>query len=177
MLLVEADLRRPRINKLFHLQQTSGLADVLAEKNHSGFVQCWLDCNMYPDIARVNVLPAGAETAIPSQLLGSRRMDDLLRKWRGEFDFIVIDTPPVLVFTDAAILSRHADAVLFVVRSGKPPCRLPSAPENCLSASTCVSTACSSTAQTSIHPISRITSAIPHASSGSYYHAVRGRSA
>ena len=62
------------------------------------------------------MLPAGAETSSAAELLGSRRMQELVDLWRQEFDFVVIDTPPVLSFTDAVILARSADAVLFVIR-------------------------------------------------------------
>jgi capsular exopolysaccharide synthesis family protein len=110
VLLVEADLRRP---SLLGARQTqpSGLREMLSNPNkrNVGFVQ-------HPQIKELLMLPAGAETSSAAELLGSRRMQELVDLWRQEFDFVVIDTPPVLSFTDAVILARSADAVLFVIR-------------------------------------------------------------
>ena len=68
-------------------------------------------------MTNLSILPAGINTSNPAELLGSARMKKLLELMRARFDFIVVDTPPILSFTDAAVLSSSADTVLFVVRS------------------------------------------------------------
>jgi capsular exopolysaccharide synthesis family protein len=118
VLLVEADLRRPGINKLLGAQQAQGLVDILSQTDGSNLaLRCALVSNLHPPTANLYVLSAGTKTHIASQLLGSEHMKELLHRWRSEYDFIVIDTPPVLSFTDAVVVAQYADALLFVVRS------------------------------------------------------------
>jgi capsular exopolysaccharide synthesis family protein len=112
VLLLEADLRRPYFHKLVPPPPPSGLVGLLT--NQDG---CTAEFIEHPHVGNLFVLPAGVRTSRPAELLGSLRMKRYLDLFRGEFDFIVIDTPPVLAFTDAVILSRNADAVLFVIRS------------------------------------------------------------
>jgi capsular exopolysaccharide synthesis family protein len=112
VLLLEADLRRPYFHKLVTTRSSSGLIGLLA--NPDG---CTLEFIQHPQVAKLFVLPAGLAKVSPAELLGSPRMKQFIDFIRGKFDFIVIDTPPVLSFTDAAIMSHYADAVLFVIRS------------------------------------------------------------
>ena len=67
----------------------------------------------------LKVLLAGDVPPNPSELLGSPRMQELLEEMRKKFDYIILDTPPVNVVTDAVVISPQADGVLFVVRSGQ----------------------------------------------------------
>jgi polysaccharide biosynthesis transport protein len=112
VLLLEADLRRPCFQQLITPHSSSGLIGFLT--NPDG---CKAEFIEHPHVPNLFVLPAGSAKASPAELLGSLRMKKFVEFVRGKFDFVVIDTPPVLSFTDAAILSRHADAVLFVIRS------------------------------------------------------------
>ena len=113
VLLVDADLRKPTLHTRMGLTST-GLSSSLASRNghrpdfvqHSGLQNLWM-------------LPAGIKPPFPAEILGSQRMGELLINWREDFDFIVLDTPPILSVTDAVVLSRIADAVLVVVRSEK----------------------------------------------------------
>jgi capsular exopolysaccharide synthesis family protein len=65
------------------------------------------------------LMPSGPLPPHPSELLGSIRMQQLLRQWRTEYDHVIIDSPPVLSVTDAVLLSVQADIVILVIRSGK----------------------------------------------------------
>ena len=112
VLLLEADLRRPSFQQFVSPGSASGLVDVLTDPE-----ACKLEFIQHPTVGNLFVLPAGSGTSNPAELLGSARMKRFLEFVRGKFDFIVIDTPPVLSFTDAVVISRNADAVLFVVRS------------------------------------------------------------
>jgi capsular exopolysaccharide synthesis family protein len=113
VLLVDADLRRPGVHKALGLRNTSGLSTVMT--GGDGFQ----DAIVSTEIPNLFVLTAGPPPPQPAELLGSILMKDYLTRLRGEFDHIVIDTPPALSVTDAVLLSVEADSVLVVVRSGQ----------------------------------------------------------
>jgi Mrp family chromosome partitioning ATPase len=71
----------------------------------------------------LSVLPAGERPPYTSELLSSAKMKELLRSWRKEYDFVVIDTPPLLAFTDGVVVAGQADATLVVVRSIATNCQ------------------------------------------------------
>ena len=114
VLLIDADLRRPALHHQLKIGPTPGLAEFLAAGNGAKpeFVQ-------YPQVPNLLVLPAGAKPDCPAELLGSKRMGEFLESLREQFEFILIDSPPVLAVTDAVVMSIHADAVLLVVRSSQ----------------------------------------------------------
>jgi capsular exopolysaccharide synthesis family protein len=72
----------------------------------------------FPSLPTLSVLPAGSRPSNPAELLGSPRMAECIQEWRSNYDFIILDTPPVLSVTDAVVVSAHCDAVILVVRSG-----------------------------------------------------------
>ena len=72
----------------------------------------------FPSVPNLSVLPAGPRPSNPAELLGSPRMAELIQEWRSNYDFIILDAPPVLSVTDAAVVSVLCDAVILVVRSG-----------------------------------------------------------
>ena len=114
VLLLDADLRRPKIHQRFGIKQNPGLSSVLSgEATLDEAIQEW------PDQPRLHILPSGPVPPLPSELLGSKQMADLLQKLRLQYDFIFIDTPPVLAVTDASVLGRLADAAILVIRFGE----------------------------------------------------------
>jgi polysaccharide biosynthesis transport protein len=118
VLLIDADMRRPRLHTVFNHANTSGLSDLLREKTR---------CDDYPaeslgrktQIPRLFLLPSGPGCVNVSRLFYSQRMVELAARLRNEFDTILIDTPPVLHVADARILSRFADAIVLVFRAGR----------------------------------------------------------
>ena len=70
-----------------------------------------------PSMPKLAVIPAGPRSTYPAELLGTPRMAELMNQWRAEYDFVVIDTPPVLSVTDAVVLAPLCDAVILVARS------------------------------------------------------------
>ncbi|MGB8065105.1 MAG: polysaccharide biosynthesis tyrosine autokinase [Candidatus Sulfotelmatobacter sp.] len=114
VLLVDADLRRPGVHRLFGLTPREGLSSVISG---SGKIEeAILPC---PEVPSLWILPAGPIPPQPTELLGSTVMRDLIARWRNEFDHIIIDTPPCLAVTDAVLLSPEADRVILVARSGQ----------------------------------------------------------
>jgi Mrp family chromosome partitioning ATPase len=70
----------------------------------------------WPDLPNVHILTSGPVPPLPSELLSSSQMEDLLTRARAEYDFVFLDTPPVLAVTDASVLGRLADAAILIIR-------------------------------------------------------------
>jgi capsular exopolysaccharide synthesis family protein len=110
--LIEADLRRPKVATYLEIDGSVGLTNVLAG-------QFSLDDMLVPwNQGQLTVLPAGTPPPDPSQLLGSKNMTILLEELRHRFDMVIIDAPPLLPVTDAAVLAHATDGALFVCRHG-----------------------------------------------------------
>src|ERR1700730_5967981 len=114
VLLIDADLRRPGIDKLFGFRSRGGLSSVISgvDKIDDVIVQ-------FTQVPNLWIMPAGPIPPQPAELLGSSVMKDHITRWRDEFDHVIIDTPPCLSVTDAVLLSPEADRVILVARSGK----------------------------------------------------------
>src|SRR3954452_15267060 len=113
VLLIEADLRKPRVADYLGLERAVGLTNVLAgQVQLDDVLQKW-------GTGGLTVLASGSIPPNPSELLGSDNMRDLMVRLRERFDVIVFDTPPLLPVTDAAVASSLADGVVVVVRHGK----------------------------------------------------------
>jgi capsular exopolysaccharide synthesis family protein len=111
--LVEGDLRRPRVADYMGLEGSAGLTDVLIGRSQlQDVLQPWGD-------TALAVLPSGPLPPSPSELLGSRQMTDVLAHLRELTDFVVVDAPPLLPVTDAAILAHACDGAIMVVRHGR----------------------------------------------------------
>ncbi|HEV2175348.1 MAG TPA: polysaccharide biosynthesis tyrosine autokinase, partial [Nitrospira sp.] len=114
VLLVDADLRRPGLEKLFGLTSREGLSTLIS--GSSKVEDVILPC---PEVPSLWILPAGPIPPQPAELLGSTVMKEHIARWRNEFDHVIIDTPPCLSVTDAVLLSPEADRVILVARSGQ----------------------------------------------------------
>ena len=114
VLLVSCDLRRPRIGAFFGLDEQAGLTSVLL--GEQTLEEAILPV---PGIDRLSLLPAGPVPPNPAELLGSPRTRDIFTRLRNQYDLVLIDSPPVLPVTDAAILSRHVDATVMLAAAGQ----------------------------------------------------------
>jgi capsular exopolysaccharide synthesis family protein len=113
VILVEADLRRPRAASYLGLPGGAGVTSILlGSADISDVAQSWGD-----DL--FTVLASGPEAPNPSELLGSQRMRQLVEELRAAYDYVLIDTPPVLPFADALATGPACDGALLVVRYGK----------------------------------------------------------
>jgi polysaccharide biosynthesis transport protein len=114
VLLVDADLRRPGLEKLFCLRPHGGLSTLISGSDRDEDVLL-----PFPEVPNLWILPAGPIPPQPAELLGSTVMKDHIARWRNEFDHVIIDTPPCLSVTDAVLLSPEADRVILVARAGQ----------------------------------------------------------
>lgn len=115
VLVIDGDLRSPNIAAYLGVAPKLGLEEVLEGKREP------LDAIVCLDAHELYVLPVRAESEKPTELLSSGRLEMLVREVREYFDFILIDSPPVMPFADARLLANHADAVVLVVRAGLAP--------------------------------------------------------
>jgi succinoglycan biosynthesis transport protein ExoP len=114
VLLIDGDLRRPNIHHRFGLNGKIGLTTVL-----TGATKLEDTVQRVPEIPNLDILPSGPVPPFPTEMLSSEAMETILKRCGELYDYIVIDSPPILSVTDGVILARQADAVVLVVRHGK----------------------------------------------------------
>jgi len=112
VLIVDCDLRKPRLHQVFRVSNRAGLVNQLTSASDPEPI--------FPtEVPNLWITPSGPIPPNPSELLSSDRMRDWLRAMRGRFDFVVLDTPPALAVTDATIIGLLVDGVVLTLRSGK----------------------------------------------------------
>ncbi len=117
VLLIDADMRRPRLHKVFDVENGLGLSDLLMEKRplDSVALEAVLQKTSIPGLS---ILTSGQSRHSASSLVHSARLPELMKLVRDKFDTVIADTPPMVNISDGRVFSRHADAVILVVRSG-----------------------------------------------------------
>lgn len=116
VLVVDADLRRSRVHRLFNVPNERGLVDCLQHEMAEDATGLLVRPSTVPNL---HVLTSGTQTTSATQLLHSPNFAALIKKFRAEYDMILIDTPPMLQMTDARIVGRQADGVILVARAGR----------------------------------------------------------
>ena len=112
VLLIDGDMRKPTVHRYFGLENKNGLSEILAGLTNEVKIR-------KTEVENLHVLTSGQIPPNPAELFGSRQMDNLLSYVRDFFDYVIIDTPPVNLVTDAAILAEKITGYVFVVQSGK----------------------------------------------------------
>ncbi len=118
VLLIEGDLRRPRLNSVFGVGNNWGLSDVLRGDGQLENVSV-SHLVRETEVSGLYLLPGGSCGVTPSNLFYSPRMATLLKRLRGEFDMILIDAPPMIHLADARVLGHLSDGVVLVIRAGQ----------------------------------------------------------
>lgn len=113
VLLIDADLRKAAVERWLGFEPRPGLSEVLANGLTPQQALVRLESTM------LTILPAGAVLAEPSERLDSFKMRELIQQFKRQFDYVLVDSPPLLQVTDPSVLSRCVDGVLMVVRAGK----------------------------------------------------------
>ena len=111
VLVVDCDLRRPSLHRMFSRQRVPGLSDYLAglEADVDPLIQPTMHENLF-------LFPVGNNTPNPNELLGSNKMSELIKTLEEEWDYVILDSPPLLLLSDATLVSRAVDGILMVVR-------------------------------------------------------------
>jgi capsular exopolysaccharide synthesis family protein len=116
VLLIDADLRRPQIHSMFDVSNAVGLGDALSAREDSKLA-------VHRVTERLSIVTAGQPSSNPMTGLTSGRLRDVIAEAAQRFDWVIVDTPPVLLLPDARVLVSMVDAVLLVVRAGSTPFR------------------------------------------------------
>ena len=151
VLLVDADLRKPTIHTCFGLPNARGLTTILRGMHATDEVV--LSDSTLPQLA---ILTSGPKEITPAEVLGSSAMRDLMRAWRQLYDYVIIDTAPVLAVTDAVRIAVEADSVLLVMRSGQ-------------TTREALARACTSLNQGAVPVLGIVVNAVNYRSSGPHY--------
>lgn len=112
VLLIDGDMRKPTVHRYFGLENKNGLSEILAGLTNEVKIR-------KTDVENLHVLTSGQVPPNPAELFGSKQMDNLLDYVKEFFDYVLIDTPPVNLVSDAAILAEKITGYVFVVQSGK----------------------------------------------------------
>lgn len=116
VLLIDADMRRPKIHKLIGRSgKEPGLADLVAGQAQIS------QCIVLQEKAGIHVMTAGTVPPNPLELLSSKRFDDVIEKLQEAFDIVVFDSAPLQLVSDSLVLSQHASAVVYVVKADSTP--------------------------------------------------------
>jgi succinoglycan biosynthesis transport protein ExoP len=116
VLVIDADLRRPTLHLQFGVENNDGLSSlILGDDVVAPFV------NPLPELENLFILPAGAKTPLPSEALGSTKFYSLLQQWEKDFDYIIVDSAPLLIVSDSLPLASWVDAVILVTRYNVTP--------------------------------------------------------
>ena len=110
VLIIDCDLRKPSLHRKFNVSNEEGLTDVLVGTSKLNNVMKKIDDNLY-------LLTTGTLPPNPAEIIGSNTMENFLEQCKINFDYIILDTPPILPVTDSKLLAIKADATVVVVRS------------------------------------------------------------
>ncbi len=114
VVIIDCDLRRPRLHSHFAMENGHGLTNYLSgEKNTDNLLKT------FPNLPKLKVITSGPIPPNPAELLSSNEMKNLLQFLKGNYNHVIIDSPPAISFTDAAILSTLVDGVILVAMAGK----------------------------------------------------------
>ncbi|MGL5940598.1 MAG: GumC family protein [Waterburya sp.] len=108
VLIVDADLRKPKLHKLARIPNEMGLSDAITkEEPWSNYIQAG-------SVENLHLITAGATSPNPIALLNSDKMKQLIKEWKTTYDYVILDTPPIGVIADAKSLANEVDSILFI---------------------------------------------------------------
>ncbi len=111
VLLIDADMRRPSISKMLNIPKSPGLSNILADDNESAIRENVLTNNL-------SVLLSGDIPPNPSELISSKRMELYIKRFEKDYDYVIVDLPPVISVSDPLAISKNIDGMVVVVRHG-----------------------------------------------------------
>ena len=116
-LLIDCDQRKPQVHKVFGFSNEKGLSNMLvSDDENDGEVN--LNIGIHETVQpNLHVLTSGTRPPNPAELLGSAKMKNFIEELKKTYDYIILDTPPIILVTDAQILAQYTDGCLLVVSS------------------------------------------------------------
>jgi len=113
VILLDLDLRKPKINRAFSVPNKNGITDYISSK-------ITLDeaIKISEDLG-IDFMVAGENTSLVTNVLESNRMKELIEALREKYDYVLLDTPPVMAVSDAIVVSRYTDGIIFIIAQGK----------------------------------------------------------
>lgn len=115
VLIIDADMRRPRLHSVFNMENKAGLSNLLANELSDAEIDAAI---LVDKTTRVHVMPSGPIPPNPAELIGSEQMALLLKMLRSKFTHVVLDSPPIASFTDGVLIASMVDGVILVVHAG-----------------------------------------------------------
>ena len=116
VLIIDADMRRPRLHSVFGISNGAGLSTMLSsemsEKEMLAVIQ-------FDEASKLHLLPSGPVPPNPAELIGSEQMASFMKTMQGNFTHVVVDSPPIASFTDGVLIASMVDGVILVVHAGK----------------------------------------------------------
>ncbi len=112
VIIIDCDLRKPSIHKMFNISNLCGFSEVIIGKES-------LENAIYEYKPNIYILPSGKIPPNPSEMLSSAAMNKLLDVLKEEYDILILDSPPIETFTDAQILAAKVDGAILVVQAGE----------------------------------------------------------
>jgi succinoglycan biosynthesis transport protein ExoP len=116
VLIIDSDMRRPRLHSIFNISNAEGLSTMLSSELTE---EETLDIVQFDEDAKLHLLPSGPVPPNPAELIGSEQMVGLLKIMQKNFTHVVIDSPPIASFTDGVLIASMVDGVILVVHSGR----------------------------------------------------------
>ncbi len=116
VLIIDADMRRPRLHSVFNISNAQGLSTLLSNELSDESI---LEVIGYDNEAKLNLLTSGPVPPNPAELIASEQMSNLLKMLQKNFTHVVVDSPPIASFTDGVLIASMVDGVILVVNSGK----------------------------------------------------------
>ena len=113
VILVDCDLRRPTVHTLFDISNAKGLTNLVIDSSATDLPL------VESGVSNLRILPSGPQPPNPSEMLGSKRMTEIVEELKSIADYVLFDSPPVIAVTDAAVLATRVDGVLLVIKAGK----------------------------------------------------------
>jgi len=118
VVIVDCDMRKPKVHKMFGIGRDKGMSSVLVSNELDNILQ---EVIIHTDIPNLDVIPCGPIPPNPSEIIGSQKMSRIMEKLQEQYDRIILDSPPITAVTDSTVLAKFVDGVMLVVHAGVTP--------------------------------------------------------
>jgi exopolysaccharide transport family protein len=118
VVIVDCDMRKPKVHKMFGIGRDKGMSSVLVSNELESMID---EVITHSPIPNLDVIPCGPIPPNPSEIIGSQKMSRIMEKLQEKYDRIIVDSPPITAVTDSTVLAKFVDGVMLVVHAGVTP--------------------------------------------------------